>query len=88
MAQSWKRPPRGPVEAVLAKLYEAISVPNRMNMIFAQISFYLNQIGNPQMRRELEDFREDIEDARDDRMELDRISQRLERWQDTNFPTS
>ncbi|MGA2074444.1 MAG: hypothetical protein ABSH52_13165 [Terriglobia bacterium] len=81
-----KRTPHGPVDTVLAGLYEAASRPERIPQIKARLSFIFPQIVNGTHRRHLEETLERLEEARGSRRDLDAIVHQLDAWIDREFP--
>ena len=81
-----KRTPHSPTDSVLAGLCEAVSRPDRIPQIKAQLSFAFPLILNRTHRIYLEGTLHQIEDARSSRRDLDTIARQLDAWIDREFP--
>ena len=80
------RPPHGPTDEILGALFEAISRPERAEMVFTRLSAKLYKIKNQRVRLGFEGFISAISGAVQDPARLRIIGDELERWQDRNFP--
>ncbi|HZD48924.1 MAG TPA: hypothetical protein VE178_09265 [Silvibacterium sp.] len=76
----------GPTDSVLAKLHEAISVPQRIPQITAELSQLLRQVANIQHRQFLQKKLHEIEFAQKSPQALAKIGNEIDAWSDAEFP--
>ena len=80
------RPVHGPTDSVLAKLHEAISVPQRIPQIAAELAQLLRQVANIQHRQFLQRKLQEIEMAQKSPQALAKIGNEIDAWCDREFP--
>ena len=80
------RPVHGPTDSVLAKLYEAISVPQRIPQIVAELTQLLRQVANIQHRQFLQRKLHEIEMSQKSPLALMKIGNEIDAWSDREFP--
>jgi len=84
MARS--RIPHGATDSALAKLHEAISRPDRLAQIAAELGQILRQVANFTHRQFLERKLHEIERMQKSPHDLARIATEIDTWADQQFP--
>jgi hypothetical protein len=80
------RAPHGPTDSALAKLHEAISTPQRIPQVAAELSQLLRQIANIQHRQFLQKKLHEIEVSQKSPQALAKIANEIDAWSDAEFP--
>lgn len=80
------RVPHGPTDSVLVKLHEAISRPDRLPQIAAELAQLLPRVSNIAHRQFLGKKFHEIERVQKSPGDLTRIADEIDAWSDREFP--
>ena len=75
-----------PIDRAISGLFEMIGAPHRMDLPLIEVNHMIVMVTNPRHKDHLMSTRDLILDAREDRVELDRISKDFEDWCRREFP--